>query len=43
MQAHAAAGVTTLALALPDSVPNEARIKALRMGAEAFDKAGVAS
>jgi F420-dependent oxidoreductase-like protein len=43
MQAHAAAGVTTLALALPDSVPTEARIKALRMGAEAFDKAGVAS
>ena len=41
MQEHAAAGVTTLALALPDSVPYEARVRALRMAVEALEKSGV--
>ena len=41
MQEHAAAGVTTLALALPDSVPYEARVRGLRMAVEALEKSGV--
>jgi alkanesulfonate monooxygenase SsuD/methylene tetrahydromethanopterin reductase-like flavin-dependent oxidoreductase (luciferase family) len=39
---YAEAGVTTLALALPDSVPFALRLGALRIGAEAYEKSGVA-
>jgi alkanesulfonate monooxygenase SsuD/methylene tetrahydromethanopterin reductase-like flavin-dependent oxidoreductase (luciferase family) len=42
MKEYADAGVTTLALALPDSVPLSLRLGALRIGAEAYEKSGVA-
>jgi len=42
MVEYAEAGVTMLALALPDSVPLPLRLAALRIGAEAFERAGVA-
>lgn len=42
MQEYAKAGVTTLALALPDSVPLPLRLGALRIGAAAYQMAGLA-
>lgn len=42
MREYASAGVTTLALALPDSVPLPLRLGALRIGAAAYEKSGVA-
>ena len=42
MREYASAGVTTLALALPDSVPLQLRLGALRLGATAYEKSGVA-
>lgn len=39
---YSEAGVTTLALALPDSVPLPLRLAALRIGAVAYEKAGIA-
>lgn len=42
MREYATAGVTTLALALPDSVPLQLRLGALRLGATAYEKSGVA-
>ena len=41
MAEYAKAGVTTLALALPDSVPLPLRIGALRIGAAAYQMSGV--
>ena len=40
MREYASAGVTTLALALPDSVPLPLRLGALRIGAAAYEKSG---
>jgi F420-dependent oxidoreductase-like protein len=41
MKEYADAGVTTLALALPDSVPLALRLDALHIGAAAYEKSGV--
>jgi alkanesulfonate monooxygenase SsuD/methylene tetrahydromethanopterin reductase-like flavin-dependent oxidoreductase (luciferase family) len=41
MREYADAGVTTLALALPDSVPLSLRLDALHIGAAAYEKSGV--
>lgn len=41
MREYAAAGVTTLALSLPDSVPLPLRLGALRIGAAAYEMSGL--